>query len=156
MSKCVRIHGDMNIWTLAVDLDSAQLADPAQPQELSVAKPLTGTLLLSVRGVAGVALLPNGTVDPMGWIPGDVPIPHLYLPSATISAAAQNLYQLAENVDPVALQSQIIGAMTPGPEGAAPVNANVNVNVTVDGQGSSVVLNCATLPFVVITRPTSR
>jgi hypothetical protein len=154
MSKCVRIHGDMNIWTLKENLSPGQLTDPAQPQELSVTKPVNGILLLSVRAAASIILLPDGAVDPMvgcdpmGWIPGDVvPVPYLYLPSGTVSAAEQNRYPLAKNVDTGRLQSQIKAAMAADP--------GLTVSVDVAGRGSAVVLNCATLPFVVIAGPPS-
>jgi hypothetical protein len=84
-----------------------------------------------------------------GIIPGDgVLIPQLYLPLANEATKDHNRYALAGNIDTNTLQSQIKAAM-----GAS---SRLTVPVDVDGLASAVVLNGATLPFVVITGQTPR
>jgi hypothetical protein len=147
MYTSVRIHGDMNTWTLTETFSPVQLTGSAGPLALGVAGPLTGTMLLSARA-AGITLVPRGgTPDPMGWIPGDGEMlqPHLYLPSATERAAGHDLYPLPTTVDTTELEDEITAAMAAG--------TRFTVQVGTPGQGGAVVLNGATLPFVVITLP---
>jgi hypothetical protein len=151
MYNRVRINGDMNTWTLYEDLSPEQLTESDQPLALQVASPLTGVLLLSVTRAASVTLLPDGPLDPRGWIPGDaVPPPQLCLPLANEATEHHNRYTLEGNVNTDTLQSQIKDAMATGSRLTVPVG------VDVDGQACAVVLNGATLPFVVITGPPPR
>jgi hypothetical protein len=148
MYNRVHINGDMNTWTLTKNLSPAHLTESARPLALEVTSPITGILLLSVRDAASVTLLPDGPLDPRGWIPGDAAlVPCLYVPSATENTANRNLYPLAGTVNTGRLQGQIMDAMA--------MSSRLTVSVDIDGLGSAVVLNGTALPFVVINRPAS-
>jgi hypothetical protein len=147
MYTSVRIHGDFNTWTLPETFSPVQLTGSSRPVALGVAGPLIGTMLLSARAASITLVPPGGTPGPTGWIPGDGTMvrPHLYLPSATESAARQDLYLLPTTVDTAELESEVTAAMAAG--------TRFTVEVGTPGQGSAVILNGDTLPFIVITLP---
>ncbi len=121
----------------------------AQPFALPVAEPLEGELALSPRaGNVSLISFPRGH----NWNPSDVPTsPFLYIATAVGPAADQeNCYVLAHDADVEELQRRILKAMA-DPD-------VVTVEVTAGGGSGVLVLNGATLPFVVLckVRPRSQ
>jgi hypothetical protein len=121
----------------------------AKPCVLPVAESLEGQLVLSPHaGNVSLITVPKG----LNWNPSEVPVdPFLYLPTAQGPTwSPGNFYKLAPGADLDELQRQILAAM------ADRRTRTVEVT-TVDGSGV-LMLNGATLPFVVLckVRPRSQ
>ena len=138
MSKFLRIASDPTLWVLQDPIDVAQLTASAQPVAVGVAHPLRGTMLLSGRAAASVALLGP---QPVGWRPSGIilPEPVLYLPSPGGPTHSNAGFTLPGGTDLAKLQGDVTAAMTAGTTAA----------VAIAG-GGELVLNGASLPFVIL------
>jgi len=144
MPGILRIEGDPTTWRVGTVIGPGELSNDA-PVVLGVDEPLKGTLLLSPRAAGSTVLLPPPLGD-SGHIPNGVILPpqedYIYVPSVTgpdHNSHPQRHYRLAPSADVAALQAQIIAAMSAG----------TFVTVPLAGDGT-IVLNGATLPFVVL------
>jgi hypothetical protein len=139
----LRMMGDPTPWSLdelAEQVAPKLLAD--DPVALAIVRPLAGTLLLGPRLAGGSALSP--VPGETGWVPCvKLPSACLYLPSAAGWVAGSSGYELAgSDANLETLQQDLMAAMRAG--------ARHTVSVSVDGIESTVVVNGAELPFLVL------
>jgi hypothetical protein len=134
MPTYIQISGDPTKWFLGEPFNTSQLK--GHPLNLQVIAPLIGTMILSDKH-AHVAVLD----DPSGSMPstlmGSTAI--LYVPTAHGPSEGHLGYELPDNAPPN-LAEQIATAMNDG----------TRLTVRLNG-GGTLVLNGATLSFVVIT-----
>ena len=136
----LRIAGDPTNWRLSQATGPEELTQPDNaPFRATVIAPRAGTLLLSSRAAASVVLSGVGG----GATPNGGPImpeAFLYLPSATglTAKAPAFMYPLPDPADLATLEDSISTAMSQGQPCTVPLSEGV------------IVLNGATLPFVVI------
>ena len=138
MTTYLQIGGDPNTWVPAEAVDPSQLTAPTVP--VPIIAPLFGTLLISSKA-ASIALVDPGDAGP---VPSDaiVLVESLYVPTATLASSSLTGYQLAPGTNLADLQTQIAMLMTKGTSQAIPLGGGTLHGV--------VVLNGATLPFVVL------
>ena len=140
MSSYLQIQGDPTKWWPVQPVQASQLTGPVM--SVPIKAPLVGTLLISARA-ASVAVF-NTVFDPEGVVPSDVavPMPTIYVPSAAGPTVGSTGYQLPLNTDLASLATQITALMQGGESQA----------ITLGGaaSGGELVLNGATLPFVVL------
>jgi hypothetical protein len=139
----LRMMGDPTPWSLdelAAEVAPQLLAD--DPVALATVRPLAGTLLLAPRLAGGSVLSP--VPGETGWVPCvKLPSACLYLPSAAGWTASSSGYVLAgSDANLEALQQDLMAAMRAG--------TRRTVSVSIDGIGSTVVVNGAELPFLVL------
>jgi hypothetical protein len=139
MPGYIQIGDDPTKWWLAEPIQASQLTE--QPLTIEVSAPVQGTLVLSPRS-ASVAIfdLPSATVpralDTVAAI---------YVPTTAGLSAANAGYELPAGVNEASLAGQIVTSMGDGVRQAITLGGSAS--------GGTLVLNGATLPFVVITRP---
>jgi hypothetical protein len=135
----LKINDDPTNWKLSEQIDAAALTSSGNaPFQATIVAPRTGILLLSGRAAASTVLSGVGGATPNG---GEFTTqPFLYLPSATglTSTAPESMYKLPPGTDLDALAAQIAAAMSEGQ------------TYTVEYSEGDIVLNGATLPFVVL------
>jgi hypothetical protein len=138
MYKFLRIEADPTLWVLQDPIDVAQLTAPAQPVAVQVAHPLQGTMLLSGRAAASIALLGP---QPVGWRPSGIMLPTavLYLPSPAGPTHSNPGFTLPAGADLAKVQGDITAAMSAGTAVAVPIA----------GSGE-LVLNGAALSFAIL------
>jgi hypothetical protein len=138
MTTYLQIGGDPTMWLPAEPVDLSQLREGPVP--VPIIAPLFGTLLISSRA-ASIALVDPGDKGP---VPSDaiVLVESLYVPTATRASQSFTGYQLAPGTNLADLQTQITALMRKGTSQAIPLGGG-----TLTGE---VVLNGATLPFVVL------
>ena len=144
MPSYLQIQGDPTQWWLDQPLDSSQLTEPAV--SIHVTAPLAGTLVLSARS-ASIAII-NQPSDVA--IPGHLEVlaPAVYLPTPTGPSAGSTGYELARSADPLSLAEKISALMRDGRSLAIPLGGAAS--------GGSLVLNGASLSFVVLCAPMAR
>jgi predicted ester cyclase len=140
--------GDPTKWDVSL---FEIVVTPGAPVALPVCDPVAGTLLLAPTQAG--SLPPPPVADPYpGWVPCVMlPSPYLYLPSPAGVDAESPGYMLADpDTDVEALQGRIMEAMSNRTE--------LNVSVTTERRTSTVVVNGAAEPFVVlaVARPVLR
>ncbi len=140
MTTYLQIGDDPTKWETDEPVDPSQLTKPTVP--LPITAPLLGTLLISARA-ASIAVMNIEDGGPAGGIPSDfkVLVESLYLPTGTGAAQTWTGYQLSPGVNLGDLQTQIAALMTEGTTQTITLGSGAN---------SAVVLNGATLPFVVL------
>jgi hypothetical protein len=149
----LRLAGDPTVWTLSEPISDPSQLESGLPLQFAVASPVPGTLLLSGKAAASVALYaqePGGVIPsgggllPQGVIPsGDTPREsYLYLPSATGLTADSLGYELPGQVSLADLASQIMSAMGQGTFCTVPLSGGVADGV--------LAINGATVPFTVL------
>ena len=133
MSSYLQIEGDPTQWWPAQPFGASQLT--GQPLSIPVLGPLHGTLVLSGKA-ANVAVF-NSSAQPAPTIKSQVP--SVYVPTAAGLSAGHVGYELPTSANLDDLASQIIAAM----------QSDHYQTITLNG-GGALVLNGATLPFVVL------
>ncbi len=138
MTTYLQVGGDPTLWVPEQPVNPSQLTAPTV--SVPIIAPLFGTLLISSKA-ASIALVDPGDA---GAIPSDadVLVESLYVPTATGASRSFTGYQLAPGTNLADLQTQIATLMTKGTSQAIPLGG-----VPLHGV---VVLNGATLPFVVL------
>jgi len=135
----LKIGDDPTTWELSEPITATALAPSGNaPFCATIVEPRTGTLLLSSRAAASVALWGAGGATPNG---GEfMAQPFLYLPSVTglTATAPGSMYALPDGTDLEALAAQITTAMSQ----SQPCTVQLSDGV--------IVLNGATLPFAVL------
>jgi hypothetical protein len=160
MYQQLRIEGDPTTWVLGQPIEDTALTQSSAPFQAEIIAPLAGTLILSGRAAASVALYdPPGGVIPSGATPGGVkpsgvipsgasPLtPCLYLPSAAGLSIESPGYQLPVAPDLPTLASEITAAMSQ--------EKPCTVAFGVGSDGGVLVLNGAALPFAVLFKAAS-
>jgi hypothetical protein len=132
----LQIEGDPTIWVLSEPIDAPALTVSAEPFRAAISAPRAGTMLLSSRAAAGAVLTGVGGVTPNGS--GIVTPASMYLPSVTGLKLSSPGYQLPAGTNLAALEGEITAAMSQ------------STFLTVECLDGVVVLNGATLPFVVL------
>ncbi len=150
MEVIVRIGGDPTSWVAAdqsYESMTAELRKAAGPVVIPVTAPLVGSLVLSHRAAASVAVIqpPGGMVlRTTGWNPGHEggpSAPILYLASPT-GPGPDAVYAVSSNVDYGTAVQEITTAMT---------NGTVLAFGVYDASGTGTLLiNGAALPFAVV------
>ena len=138
MTSYLQIGGDPTMWVPTQPVDPSQLTKAPVP--VPITAPLFGTLLISSKA-ASIALVDPGDQGP---VPSDaiILVESLYVPTATGASQSFTGYQLVPGTNLADLQTQIATLMTQGTSQAIPLGGG-----TLNGV---VVLNGATLPFVVL------
>lgn len=135
----LKIGDDPTTWKLSEPIAATALAPSSNaPFCATVVEPRTGTLLLSSRAAASVALWGVGGATPNG---GEfMAQPFLYLPSVTglTATAPGSMYELPAGTGLPALAVQITTAMSHSQP------------CTIQMSDGVIVLNGATLPFAVL------
>lgn len=131
----LQIQGDPTTWKLSEPIDASALTSE-QPFQATILAGRSGTLILSGRAMASAALSGVGNAIPSGAEP--VSLPFLYLPSTAALEPDRLGYALPEGTNLSAVQAEITAAMGQGTVCTVPSNDGV------------LVLNGATLPFVVL------
>jgi hypothetical protein len=143
----LRIGTDPTNWEVPQGLDTSALARQLTtgPVVLSVSYPLRGNLVLSAGNAGAVWFGPPG---PHGSHPtgADLPVPVIYVPSATAPTHQAPGYPLHIGTDLAQLQQEIVTAMTEGTFITVPTST-----VT----GGALVLNGATLAYAVLCQATA-
>ncbi len=141
----LRIEGDPTTWRLAQPVDISQWT--GETISVPVESPLSGTLLLSRRAASVAAFTELGVG---GGVPNDVviPMPTIYLPTASGPSAESHGYVLPSSVNLTQLEAEILAAMNAGSQltiafGSGPAGA-------AGPAGGVLVLSGAALPFVVL------
>jgi hypothetical protein len=141
----LRVQGDPTSWALS----GIQPVMPAWTEAsgiiaLDVVGPLVGTLLLAPRLCGSLALMPPPLDVGGGWVPCvKLEEPYLYIPSASGLAASSPGYLLAApDNNLTALQQRI--------ENAVQERKIISVAVSSAGRAGMVLLDGASLPFVVL------
>jgi hypothetical protein len=139
----LQIEGDPTIWKLSEPIDASAVMLPGQPFRATIVAPLPGALVLSCQAAVSVVLyspldVPGGTgATPNGLKSPTTPF--VYLPSVTgLPPASPPGYPLSAGSDLAALEEDITAAMSQ------------RTFYTVEFSDSTLVLNGATLPFVVL------
>jgi hypothetical protein len=141
MSGYLQVQGDPTQWWLAQAVQSSQLT--GQVLSVEVEAPLAGTLLLSPNS-AGVAVFDQpGTSTEPSLV--ENPNPVIYLPTTTGPSTGSVGYELPASVDLANLASEITALMQNGGKQTIALGAS----------GASLVLNGATLSFVVLCPATA-
>ncbi len=135
MPTYIQIEGDPTKWWLAEQVQASELT-AGQPLSVTSLAPIEGLLVLSPRS-ASVAVFNVATGSPPSplGIPGSI----IYVPTATGPSAGHVGYELAGDVDPMSIGSQIAGLMHAG-----------HSQTIALGGGGTLVLNGATLSFAVL------
>jgi len=135
----LKIDDDPTNWKLSEQIAAEALTSSGNaPFQATIVAPRTGILLLSGRAAASAVLWGVGGATPNG---GEfMAESFLYLPSKTglTSTAPQSMYELPAGTQLDGLAAQIAAAMSEGQ------------TCTVEYSGGVIVLNGATLPFVVL------
>jgi hypothetical protein len=137
MPSCIQIEGDPTTWWIADQIPASELTG-GQPLSVTSLGPIEGIMVLS-PGAASVAVLdvPSGSPPAPLAISAGI----IYVPTATGPSAGHVGYELASDVDPTSLSSQIAGAM----------HAGQSLTIAL-ASGGTLVLNGATLSFVVLSQ----
>jgi hypothetical protein len=133
MSGYLQIEGDPTKWWLAQAIQPSQLT--GQALSVEVEAPLAGTLLLSPSS-ASVAVFNEGAAPAKL----EIPRPAIYVPTATGPSAGSAGFELPASADLAALAGEITTLM----------NNGGRQTIALDGYGGSLVLNGATVSFVVL------
>jgi hypothetical protein len=136
--SCIQIAGDPTKWWLAQLVQASQLT--RGPSGYTCMAPIRGVLVLSGKS-AGVAVFN----EPFSAIPQPLNESGvtIYLPTATGPSAGHLGYELPGSPDPLNIATQITNLMRNSQSQA----------ITLGGAGGTLVLNGATLPFVVVGGP---
>ena len=137
MSGYIQIQGDPTKWWPVNPVQASQLTGPAVA--VPIMAPLFGTLLISSRA-ASIALVDTG---PAGVVPSDAGIfmESIYVPTVT-GAPGSTGYELPPGTNLTNVQSEIATLMSEGKSQVIALGSAIS--------GGSLVLNGATLPFVVL------
>jgi hypothetical protein len=138
------VGGDPTSWKLVDQVPSPPpWRDSSDPVALAVNWPLVGTLVLAPQRAGSVALV---EVFPAhNWIPCQVVLPHIYVPTPAGVSNTATGYSLAAGTDLAALEESVKAAMSGGNALDVPVSG-------LSGDGV-LVLNGRALPFVVLCPP---
>jgi hypothetical protein len=139
----LQIEGDPTTWVLSEPIDASVLTSQ-EPLQVAIVAALHGTetlgrygtLILSSRAAASAVLSGSGNVIPSGG--HQYSSAYLYLPSATGLRPDTPGHALPPGTDPEALQSEITAAMSQ------------SEFCTISSSNGVLVLNGATLPFIVL------
>jgi hypothetical protein len=135
MSVYLQIGDDPTQWWPTDPFQASQLT--GQPLSIPVSSPLQATLVLS--GTAASVAVFNQPSAPVG--PAIEPqAPSIYVPTSAGLSAGHVGYELPADVNLQNLASQIVATMQSGS----------TQTITLGGTGGTLVLNGATLSFVVI------
>ena len=137
MPSYLQIGDDPTKWWIEDQIPTNELTG-GQPLSFTCYAPIGGLLLLSPRFATVVVLSAPGTPPPALSAPPGAPGGIIYLPTAAGASAGHVGYELAGDVDPMSLSSQIAGSM----------HAGQRQTVALAG-GATLVLNGATLAFAV-------
>jgi hypothetical protein len=141
MSGYLQVQGDPTQWWLAQAVQPSQLT--GQLLNVEVQAPLAGALLLSPNSASVAVFDQPGTSTEPSLV--DTPNPVIYLPTATGPSAGSAGYQLPASVNLTSLASEITALMQNGGF----------LTVALGASGASLVLNGATLSFVVLCPATA-
>ena len=134
MPGYIQIEGDPTKWWIAEQFPTTELTG-AQPLTVTSLAPIEGILVLSPKSATVTVFdVPTGTPPTPLGIPGAI----IYVPTATGPSAGHVGYVLAGDVDPMSLSGQIAGSMHAGQSQTIAL-----------GDGGTLVINGATLPFAV-------
>jgi hypothetical protein len=145
----ISVEADPTGWVLAEPSDASLISRPGDTVSIPVAAPLAGTLLISRKSAASVAVFTLGESGDV--IPSAVKFatPVLYLPSpngytlsATGPAGGSLVYQLPAGSDLTALGSEIAAAMSAG--------SSLSIKYGNPVSNGTLWLNGAAVPFVVL------
>jgi hypothetical protein len=115
----------------------------SDPVALAVARPVFGTLVLAPRRAGSITLLAAEKDHP--WIPAQLLLPHIYVPTSAGLGPGQPGYSLAAGTDLPGLQESIKAAMRDG--------STLELAVSGLSGDGVLVLNGAVLPFAVLCPP---
>lgn len=138
MPGYLQIEGDPTKWWLGQAIQASQLT--GQALSIEVDAPLAGTLLLSPRS-ASVAVFNEGAAANQL----DLTYPVIYVPTATGPSAGSAGFELPASPDLATLAGEITALMNNGSRQTIPLGAS----------GGALVLNGATLSFVVLCPATA-
>lgn len=145
----ISIEADPTGWVLAGAFDVSLLSGPDDAVSIPVAAPLAGTLLVSRKSAASVAVFTLG--DSGDVIPSAVkfatpvlylPSPNGYTPSGTGPAGGSLVYELPAGSDLATLGGEIAAAMSAG--------SSLSIKYGNPISNGTLWLNGATVPFVVL------
>lgn len=137
MSVFLQIEGDPTKWWPLNPFQASQLS--GQPLSIQVNGPIQATLVLSGKS-ASVAVFDSSSADPGPTI--EPQVPSIYVPTAAGLSAGHVGYELPTNVNLTDLANQIMASMRSGH----------SQTITLGG-GGTLVLNGATLSFVILVTP---
>jgi hypothetical protein len=138
MPSYIQIENDPTKWWPTEGFQASQLT--GQPLTVPVSAPAYATLVLSGKaGSVAVFEVPSSQASPDGL---ELQVPSIYLPTAAGMSAGHVGYALPTSVNVQNLADQILAAMRGGH----------NQTITLSG-GGTLVLNGATLSFVVLVTP---
>ncbi|HEY6311752.1 MAG TPA: hypothetical protein VIY52_13245 [Streptosporangiaceae bacterium] len=141
----LQIGIDPTVWVLAASQD--EVANATDPAAWQIVYPVEGRLVLSPRSAGSLVVLSappgggTGVGRPHGGHPTDI-----HLPSVTARTVSSHGYWLEERdlaTDVEELERKILTAMADGTRLTLPL---------ISGTGGVLVLDGATLPFIVIVR----
>ncbi len=158
----LQIGTDPTVWVVAASQDA--VAGATSPIAWPVVHPVAGQLVLSPGHAGSLVVGPglpsaaaaaqpavSGGISPRGVVhaPGAGPPPGavVYLPSSTATTAASPGYQLEPGSQVANVQQGILTAMTAG--------TRVSFSLNPVPGGPTLVLDGATLAFVVLVQPSS-
>lgn len=128
----LRAEGDPVSWTLPCD-DPASLAgqltgSAAAPVVLTVTSPLAGRLILAPRALSSL-VISTGPLSTRGWMPThrDVPVGHLYVPTAGGVSAEFTGYELSRGTELDTLERDIVAAIRDSGVVSVPITAGTVV-----------------------------
>ena len=137
----LQIEDDPTIWKLSEPIDAPAVILSGQPFRTTIVAPLPGTLVLSGEAAASVVLFsPLDIPGGKGATPNGIKAPtapFVYLPSAPGLTSPPG-YQLSPATDLAGLENNIAAAMSQ------------RTFCTIEFSDSALVLNGATLSFVVL------
>jgi hypothetical protein len=136
--SCIQIAGDPTKWWLAEGIQASQLT--GQPLSAVSMAPIRGILVLSPRSASVAVFDAPFSAIPQPLDDSGVTI---YVPTATGPSAGHAGYELPGTTDPQNVADQITTLMRDGHSQA----------ITLGGTGGTLVLNGATLSFVVVGGP---
>lgn len=136
MSSYLQIEGDPTRWFPTNPFQASQLT--GQPLTIPVTAPACATLVLSGKSASvAVCNMPSGQAAPDGL---ELQVPSIYVPTPAGLSAGHVGYELPTDVDLTDLANQIMASMRSGH----------GQTITLGGAGGALVLNGATLSFVVL------
>lgn len=138
MPGYLQIEGDPTKWWPAQPFTASQLT--GQPLSIQVLEPAMGTLVLSGKAASVVVFEASSQTGPDGTVGPEAP--SIYVPTGAGLSTGHLGYELPASANLTNLANQIMASMRSGQ----------SETITLNG-GGTLVLNGATLSFVVLLSP---